>query len=145
MEDFQAAFFQRSRDVIILHEQKRYIASMHMGGVAVECLLKAMLSATLPLDVAGKREWYDRNGKNNPGHKKCNPGHSLTRAIQTHDHLYSRVKHNQCVLNWVRIVENPGCHFIDMRYVGEDPTPEKYESWHNAYIRLIGWLCSQKL
>ena len=39
MEDFHAAFFRCVKDVEVLHEQGRYIAAMHFGGVAIECWL----------------------------------------------------------------------------------------------------------
>ena len=43
MEDYYAAFLRCAKDVEVLHEQKRRIAAMHFGGVAIECLLKHMI------------------------------------------------------------------------------------------------------
>jgi hypothetical protein len=56
MEDLWAAFYQRDKDVEILHKQQRRVASMHMGGIAVECLLKAIICDDLPDDGKGKSE-----------------------------------------------------------------------------------------
>jgi hypothetical protein len=143
MEDFQAAFFQRHQDVEVLHDKQRLIASMHMGGIAVECLLKAMLCATLPRNASGEREW--NTGSNNPGHTVYNPGHSYIRALRSHNRLYNRVMSgNQHILQWLERIENPECHFIDMRYIGKEPDDVRYRSWYDAYRRLIGWLQTQR-
>lgn len=144
MEDFQAAFLARHKDVIALHEKRRLIASMHMGGVALECLLKAKLSATLPTNASGKKEW--KTDSNDPGHTTHNPGHSHLQALRCHNSLYQRVMQgNQYVLLWLDKVQNPECHFIDMRYIGWEPDERKYNAWYDAYSRLIGWLLSQQI
>lgn len=144
MEDFQAAFFARHQGVVALHDKKRFIAAMHMGGVAVECLLKAMLCAKLPSNASGEREW--KTDSNDPGHTIGNPGHSHLRALRYHQSLYRRVMQgNQHVLQWLDKVQNPQCHFIDMRYVGQEPDEGKYHTWYDAYHKLIGWLHHQKM
>lgn len=142
MEDFQAAFFQRHQDVEALHEKKRFIASMHMGGVAIECLLKAMLYVSLPKNARGEKEWKTEG--NNPGHSIYNPGHSYQRALRSHKNLYPRVRQHQYVLQWLDKVENPECHFIDMRYIGKEPDIIKYASWYDAYCKLVRWLLAQR-
>ena len=143
MEDFQAAFFERHRDVQALHDKQGLIASMHMGGVAIECLLKAMLCATLPSNAAGEKEW--KTESNNPGHTIYNPGHSYRLALRSHNRLYNRVMRDHLyVLQWLWKVENPECHFIDMRYVGNEPDEKKYKSWYDAYCKLVRWLLAQR-
>ncbi|HWS82871.1 MAG TPA: hypothetical protein VN207_01280 [Ktedonobacteraceae bacterium] len=145
MEDFQAAFFQRHKDVETLHEKQRCIASMHIGGVAVECLLKAMLCTTLPKNSKGVKEWYDKEKRNNAGHTISNPGHNYKQALRSHNRLYNRImRESPYVLQWLEKIENPECHFIDMRYTGKDPDNRKYEAWYDAYCKVVGWLLKQK-
>lgn len=145
MEDFQAAFLQRDQDVETLHEKQRYILSMHIGGVAVECLLKAKLCAILPTSTCtGEKEWYDSENGKNVGHTIRNPGHIYRQALRSHQRLHDRVKGNPYVWQWLEKVENPECHFIDMRYVGKEPDKKKYESWYDAYRKLVRWLLKQK-
>ncbi len=145
MEDFQAAFNERHRDVIALHEKKRLIASMHMGGIAVECLLKAKLYEELHPNTKGYKEWYDKEKKIPVGHTICNPGHSLVSALRSNNRLYQRVSPNHLyVLLWLHKIENPECHFIDMRYIGKEPDESKYTSWYDAYRKLVGWLLTQR-
>lgn len=145
MEDFQAAFFQRHQDVVALHEKQRLIASMHMGGVAIECLLKAKLCEILPPNSQGYKEWYDKEKKPVVRHTIRNPGHSFEKALGSHNRLYQRVYREQPhILLWLHKVEKPECHFIDMRYVGKEPDEPKYASWYDAYRKLVGWLLTQR-
>ena len=69
MEDYQAAFLQRHQDQIILDKNNRRIASMHLGGVVIECLLKRMIMASLPRNAS--QEW--KTDSNNPGHTNKRP------------------------------------------------------------------------
>jgi len=146
MEDFRTAFSQRCMDVEALHEKQRYVASMHIGGVAVECLLKAIICDDLPDNAQGKKEWYDKEKRNNPGHTVCNPGHDYGRALRSHNDLYWFVtRKHPYVLQWLDKVESPECHFINMRYVGQEPDERRYQSWYDAYQKLVGWLTTQDL
>ncbi len=149
MEDFQAAFFQRRLDVEMLRAKQRYTASMHFGGVAIECLLKAMICDTLPLNASGKKEWKTED--NDPGHTTHNPGHNCQYAVRCHTRLKERLDHvgNTYIWNMLDKIEFPGGHFIDtsymgeaghfihMRYVGKEPSKAAYDTWYNTYYDLI--------
>jgi hypothetical protein len=76
MEDFEAAYKARAVDTETLHQQKRRTAAMHLGGVSIECLLKAMIVNFYELT-----EWKTDN--NNPGHTIHNPEHHLIKEIKT--------------------------------------------------------------
>jgi hypothetical protein len=138
-EDYQAAFQERHQDTEILKASKRKVAAMHLGGVTTECLLKAMIFASLPKNVV--REW--KTDSNSPKHPITNPGHSLQNALQRHSKLNSRVDKFPQIREWIRIVENPSQHFIDMRYKGDDPKDQEYQKWLIAYESLIRWLRKQ--
>lgn len=136
MENYLAAFLQRSQDVQVLHKNGRYVAAMHMGGVAVECLLKHLIFVSLPPGV--QREW--KTDINNPGHTFTNPGHDYDAALRCNNKLRSRVQQAKYVEVWLNTVRRPDGDFIDMRYLGREPDPIKYKLWWNDYNNLIGWL-----
>lgn len=146
MEDFQAAFVERHADVEALDITNRRTAAMHFGGVAVECLLKAIVSASLPRNSRGEKEW--KTESNDPGcHTVYNPGHSYEAALRAYNKLKARVEKFPQVRKWLSEVENPGCHFIDMRYQGKEihdsSAEEKYKHWKETYTRLVNWLQKQ--
>lgn len=142
MEDFQAAFLQRSKDVAILDENARYTAAMHLGGVVIECLLKHILCSCMPRNSHGKKEW--KTDGNNPGHTIENPGHSYHRAIgharQYNQRLQRRIQQSAQVMQWLEDVETPLLHFIDLRYHGAEPDIRNYQQWYKSYNSLKRWL-----
>src|SRR6266550_8508775 len=82
MEDFQAAFVERHTDVGVLDTTNRCTTAMHLGGVAIECLLKAIVSASLPRNSCGEKEW--KTETNDPGHTIYNPGHNYEAALRAY-------------------------------------------------------------
>ncbi len=145
MEDFQAAFLERHMDFGTLDTAKRCTAAMHFGGVAVECLLKSIVCASLPTNSRGEKEW--RTETNDPGHTVYNPGHSYEGALRAYNKLKTRADNFPQVRKWLSEVEHPGCHFIDMRYLGKEThetnAEEKYKRWKESYTRLVNWLQRQ--
>lgn len=139
MEDYQAAFLQRSTDVSTLDTNGRQIAAMHIGGITIECLLKYMLTVSSPTGPI--KEW--KTELNNPGHSITNPGHSYKSALMQNRRLRDRIQRFPEVRQWLEDVENPGRHFIDMRYQGKEPDAIDYQKWHKSYKRLMRWLQNQ--
>ncbi|MEG4627794.1 hypothetical protein Q5691_26355 [Microcoleus sp. w1-18aA5] len=140
MEDYQAAFLQRHTDTEKLCHSNRKVAAMHFGGITIECLLKAMILASLP--KRAKREW--KTDSNNPQHTITNPGHSFQDALKRHNKLHDRVQKFPQVMKWLNTVENPNNqHFIDMRYSSSESDEPNYKQWLFAYNSLIGWLQTQ--
>ncbi len=140
MEDYQAAFLQRLKDVETLDQAGRRAAAMHFGGVVVECLLKYMILITLPKNA--KREW--KTETNDPGHTFMNPGHSYKDALGCLNQIrFSVERQERWVQKWFDDVEHPGRHFIDMRYSGEEPDEIAYKKWRQSYKSLLGWLQKQ--
>jgi hypothetical protein len=139
MEDFQSAFGERNQDTTVLHDSDRKIAAMHLGGVTVECLLKALILSTVP---KSQRMW--KNDDCDPGHTFTNPGHSFEDALKRNNALRHRVSQNSTVKNWIKIVQSPnGEHFIDMRYSSNVPHDKDYKEWWFAYSSLLKWLLAQ--
>ncbi|HZO73854.1 MAG TPA: hypothetical protein VFB60_16750 [Ktedonobacteraceae bacterium] len=139
MEDYHAAFSQRIADVNVLNTSERRTAAMHLGGVAIECLLKHIIFTSLPRGAS--KEW--KTDGNDPGHTITNPGHSYQEALNRHNRLRSRIQQFPFVLNWLHDVEQPEGHFIDMRYSGKEPGDDKYKRWITSYQCLIAWLQKQ--
>ncbi|NJK65766.1 MAG: hypothetical protein HC941_03850 [Microcoleus sp. SU_5_3] len=140
MEDYEASFIERHIDTQTLCQSGRKVAAMHFGGITIECLLKAMIFASLP--KAATREWL--RDDNNPGHTITNPGHSYTEALRRHNRLRSRIEKFPEVRKWLDEVENPTSqHFIDLRYSGSEPDDASYKHWLKTYQSLEGWLQKQ--
>lgn len=141
-EDYSAVFLQRFKDVEVLHQHKRYRAAMHLGGITIECLLKALIWASLPTDASGKKFW--KTETNAPGHAIENPEHNYTRAInaiqQCNRGLHNHIRRFPKVLEWLREIEQPDIHFIAMRYEAYEPDAQLYQNWYSSYKRFIGWL-----
>lgn len=142
MENFHAAFLERAKDVEVLAQNDRRRAAMHFGGVTVECLLKAVLCASLPSKQDGTKEWY--NDSNSPGHKVYNPGHNYQKTINEaqryNRRLKARLQQVPQVLQWLEDIERPDMSFIDMRYSEQEPDEQTYQQWKQSYKRLLGWL-----
>lgn len=140
MEDYQSAFIERHIDTQTLSQSGRKVAAMHFGGVTIECLLKAIIFASLPRGAT--QEWMTESY--DPGHTFTNPGHSYIEALRRHNRLRSRIYNSPQVRKWLDEVENPiGQHFINMRYSGIEPDDPNYKRWLNAYQSLKGWLLKQ--
>jgi hypothetical protein len=145
MEDFQAAYKERHADVEALHAARRRTAAMHFGGVAVECLLKAIAWVSLPKNSQGEREWKTKT--NDPGHTISRPSHNLEEILHISHKLRDRAKGDPRVYIWLNNVERPECHFIDMRYLGRETntsdSEQRYKRWRKSYTSLVSWLEQQ--
>ena len=117
MEDYQTAFSERHTDTEALWNSDRKVAAMHFGGITIECLLKAMIIASLPKGTS--REW--KTDSLDPGHTITNPGHSYVEALRRHNRLHSRIQKFPEVMKWLKEIEHPNQHFIDMRYSCNKP------------------------
>jgi hypothetical protein len=140
MEDYHSAFMERHLDTETLCQSGRKVAAMHFGGVTIECLLKAMIFASLPRGAT--QEWM--TDSYDPGHTFTNPGHSYTEALKRHNRLSSKIDKFREVRKWLDEVEYPnGQHFIHMRYSGIEPDDPNYKRWLHAYKSLNEWLQKQ--
>lgn len=135
-EEYEAAFLQRAGDVEKLVAAERRNAAMHFGGIVIECLLKHLILASLPVNVA--REW--KTDDNDPGHTITRPGHSFVEAIRKHNKLWIRVQHQPLVIKWLNEVQDPNGPFINIRYIAKEPDEQRYRHWLQSYKSLISWL-----
>lgn len=139
MENYHGAFIERSQDQEALHTQYRKIASMHMGGITIECLLKSIILAHRPSGT--QEEWKTK--KNNPGHSIYNPGHDLQQAVTLNPRLLNRINAFPDVINWLNKVQNPSIEFINLRYSSGHVDDSEYQDWHDSYQNLKSWLQQQ--
>lgn len=142
MEDFQAAYLERVKDVVILDAAGRHRAAMHLGGIAIECLLKAIICTSFP---KGINEW--KADDSTPGPGVINPGHSYQKALNSarkyNRRLQLMVQRTPSVIQLLQDVETPDLHFISMRYSGFEPDPEVYKRWYTSYKKLLHLLIRQ--
>lgn len=136
MEDYFSAFQSRVVDTKILQQEKRSIATVHFGAIAIECLLK-----TIVVDRYGLNEWKTEN--NNAKHGIKNPGHDLLRAFNQVPELRTRLSQSKYLMEFINLLQQPSLDYIDMRYVSEDLSDEFMEQWENAYVRVSHWLLNQ--
>ncbi len=135
MEDYIGAFMQRAEDTDVLIKGQRKVGSVHMGAIAIECLLKAVIIERFCIDC-----W----NKNSDGveHGISNPGHDLVKAIQSVPELRRRIP--PYIINFINIIQTPEKDYIDMRYRGEIITEELFKDWQSAYKRLRDWILAQR-
>jgi hypothetical protein len=154
MEDFRHAYQERLQDKTLLESADRRTAAMHLGGVTIECLLKAMR-----VEIDHISDWHIPGEKCptckaavRPGHLQHhgieNPGHHLFIAIQRWPRLMQRITkmdraQRDSFIRWIRLLETPTCHYIDLRYTCDSPSDAEFQQWQEAFKRTHAWLQAQ--
>lgn len=111
MENYLEVFSQRCFDVHALMHKERYLAAMHFGGIAVECLLKAKL-----IDRYGLKVWYDESPDPDPGHVIKNPKHSYKNALSHLNSLQVYLDNSKEMSAHFERVEYPGCFYLYTKF-----------------------------
>lgn len=140
MDNFAAASIERALDAMALHNapKRRMIGAVHLGGLAIECILKDMIWQQHR--ITGWGQVSKRNGK-----KIESPSHDLLNAINLVDGLRRRLDANTAMVRHVRVIQRPVMGYVSMRYQGSGAmSPEKYDEWFQAYIGFKKWLLAQK-
>lgn len=142
MENYQQAYLARLQDTLALLAQQRDLAAAHLGGIAVECRLKALAVAYHGIaawDDASKRRKDARTGQAIP-----NPGHGLPAAIRLMEALYKKARADHLFLNHLERVMTPtgpsNLNYIDLRYSAEELADETSKLWQQSLQYVIGWL-----
>ena len=143
IEDYASAFLERAQDQAVLAQADRRIAAMHMGGIMIECRLKA---ASLGHFSEDRREW---ERSKNPNTQHCgirNPGHDLHQALNELDKL-GVVKASDDIQGALDTIQNPlpEYSFINLRYYGGSLEASDYEDWETKYQVFKTWLDQQLL
>ncbi|WP_420208936.1 hypothetical protein [Candidatus Electronema sp. JC] len=145
MEDYNEAFRARRRDANeLLQLNGHKIAAFHLGGVAVECRLKAFL--VLYHKVV---EWEQPSGRRKDSCFKQpvkNPGHGLLTAIKRMSRLYDKAKLDYMFLKHLEKVTHPlgasSMDYIGIRYIAETATCQ--DEWINSFDYVCRWLDKNK-
>lgn len=141
MENFAEAADSRLEDWEQLNCAHRKVASMHMGGIYIECLLKGMIC------LDGDVTLGSRNNKwNVDGTEMTRPGHYLTSTeyrdllLDLYDDMPEEIEN---ALEYVSCPENKS--FIDYRYIEEDSVSDQvYEKWSHCFLEVFLYLQDRK-
>jgi hypothetical protein len=145
MEDFAGAYLARKSDIFALpRNQNHTIAIFHLGGVAVECQLKAMLLVYHKIT-----DWKDPSRRATDlffGQPIKNPSHDLLRAIQDMPGLYNAAILDSQFLTHLEKIKRPlgstNPDYVSLRYIPE--TTESLSNWQNSFNYIYQWLHKNK-
>lgn len=144
MEDYAGAHVARSQDVDVLltSTPPRSTAAAHIGGVAVECRLKA-----IAVDYHRLANWNDRSGHPKDPRRRTlipRPGHGLLPTLKIIDAVYRRAKADKLMLEHLSRVMHPNgataADFIDLRYASTELAPASLAAWRESLRYVLGWL-----
>lgn len=144
MEDYAGAFAARYLDVeaLLRSVPQRRVAAAHIGGVAVECHLKALI-----LTYHGITAWSQvgrRARDTYYGRSIERPGHGLMTAIKQMSDLYAKAKSDPSFIQHLNQVMRPvgstNVDFIDLRYVAQEMSSANLADWQKSLNYVAGWL-----
>ena len=145
MEDFEGAYLARKNDIFALpRNQNHTIAIFHLGGVAVECQLKAMLLVYHKIS-----DWNNQSHRVRDslfGKPIKNPKHDLRKALSDMSDLYNvALADGQFLAHLEKIIRPLGSSnpdYISLRYIPQ--TTESLSDWHNSFNYICLWLQKNK-
>lgn len=144
MENYEEAHRLRLLDVdaLLAVAPPRSTAAAHLGGVAVECRLKALILTYHKINV------WDEPSKRvgDPRHKRPiqRTSHALRAAVKLMDVLYKKAQADPQFLKHLESVTYPAganaSDFIALRYSGSDLGSEIFPEWRRSLDYVLGWL-----
>lgn len=144
MEDYEQASASRRTDVETLLDSAvpRTTAAVHLGGVAIECKLKALIAKYHEIGS------WDENSrrKKDPriGQPISRPGHGLISAIRLMDVVYRKAKADPLFLTHLSRVMHPAgattLDFIELRYVAAELEQNAIREWRQSFVYVLSWL-----
>ncbi len=145
MEDFAGAYLARKNDIFALpRNQNHTIAIFHLGGVAVECQLKAMLLVYHKIT-----DWKHQSRRATDslfGQPIKNPKHDLIKALSDMSDLYNTALADGHFLTHlgkiIRPLGSSNPDYISLRYIPQ--TTESLSDWHNSFNYICHWLHKNK-
>jgi len=142
MEDFTGAYIERKRDtsVLLALQSDHSIAIFHLGGIAIECRLKALI--ILYHNLHDWKHKSRRQGDDLFDTSIKNPSHRLIEAIQSMPILYDKAKMDAAFLQHLSNIINPlgtsESDYISLRYSSK--TEQPLDGWQKSFNYVCGWL-----
>lgn len=142
MEDYSSAATDRLADFDVLSKKRRKVCAIHIGGVYIECLLKAMLCcANNVTEVENRSNRWIINEV-----EIYRPSHSLTTG-PLRDYLPSIYEDMpEDVLHSLEYIAYPNdIDYISYRYVSSATvSDEEYDEWYCNFINVFDYLQEKK-
>jgi hypothetical protein len=144
MENYAGAHESRLSDVdaLLASPNQRATAAAHLGGVAVECRLKALVVRYHKIAA-----WDEPSGRTkDPQYKQpiSRPGHGLISAIKIMSDLYKKALADRLFLGHLDRVMHPTgatmVDFIELRYSADDLDRATMADWRRSLDYVLGWL-----
>lgn len=142
MEDFTGAYIERKRDTFALLalQPNHSIAIFHLGGIAIECRLKAFMILYHKL-----HEWKHKSRRQDDilfDKPIKNPNHRLMDAIKDMPTLYDKAITDDNFLQHLNKIIYPlGAsepNYISLRYSSK--TEQPLDDWQQSFHYVCGWL-----
>ncbi len=146
MEDYIGAYQARKNDIVGLStlSTNHKVAMFHLGGIAIECKLKALLLAYHRINAWNEKSRRTKDSMYNQEIE--NPSHSLLTAIKHMPKLRKRAKLSQKFMEHLDHIIHPlgasNVNYIDIRYYPEQEPLE--HDWKKSFDYVCGWLEKNK-
>lgn len=170
IEDFQSAYEERLKTFFYLMKQDKdndndndnKIMIMHLGGIIIECYLKALIveknkiTKRIGHDIWSNEQQVSEIDSNhqikrskiidsNLGIK--NPGHDIINAYKQLDEIKDLISSNEDLTKKFEYIQNPlkkeNTNFIDLRYsIKSDfnDISQEFNEWKNSFKEIYNWL-----
>lgn len=144
MENYAGACSARYLDVETLLGSlpPRTVAAVHIGGIAVECRLKALI-----LNYHGITEWNQHGRRARDayaGRPVQGPGHHLVSALKLMTRLFDKAKADPLFMKHLDQVMHPvgsrDIDFIALRYSANELNGDSLATWRKSLDYVTGWL-----
>lgn len=144
MEDYAGACAARHLDVeaLLSSEPKRPTAAAHIGGIAVECQIKALV-----LSYHGIGAWSEQGRRARDAHYGRpveRPGHHLVSSVKLMARLYEKARADPLFIKHLDKVMHPAgsrdADFIALRYAANDLDGNTLDAWRRSLNYVSGWL-----
>jgi hypothetical protein len=144
MEDYAGACAARHLDILALlsSEPQRCTAAVHIGGIAVECQIKALV-----LNYHGIDNWSEQGRRSrDPYYRKPveRPGHHLLSSVKLMARLYEKAKSDSLFIKHLDQIMHPAgsrdVDFINLRYSSYDLDGNTLSEWRKSLDYVSGWL-----
>jgi hypothetical protein len=149
MEDYFRAFNSRRVDVDVLLSSNpcRTTAAAHLGGIAIECQLKALLLDYHNISAWGQPSIRPRDPQH--GQPIPRPGHTLIGSLKQMSIIYRKARADQQFLVHLDRVMHPTgatyADFIDLRYAADELNYNTMFDWRASFYYVLGWLKKNKV